>query len=124
MIRHGSAPAYRVVRNLHKLSLAVALVAAAATGSAAASSSSPGPIVRIQDIAYHPARLVVHRGQSVTWRFLDPATQHTVTSRGTRRFHSSGFRSTGSYTVRFTTPGTYRYYCRVHQFMHGTVVVR
>jgi plastocyanin len=107
--------------------LLIAIVAALVPASRSAASSSRaagGPIVRIHDIAYHPARLVVHRGRTVTWRFLDPATQHTVTSRGARRFHSSGFRFGGTFAVRFRTRGTYRYSCRVHGFMRGTVVVR
>jgi plastocyanin len=51
-------------------------------------------------------------------------TAHNVTSRGKRRFASSPSMARGTYAVRFTRPGTYRYVCTIHFGMNGTVVVR
>ena len=94
-----------------------ALVAAPAHGAGS-------HIVRIKDIDFHPATLVVHRGDRVTWRFLDHEVPHNVTSVGKRRFRSSDSKTSGTYSLRFTRPGTYRYVCTIHANMHGEIDVR
>jgi plastocyanin len=104
-----------------------ALVLAVSAGVGAASApgrSAQSRTVRIHDIGFHPSRLVIQRGDSVRWRFVDPEVSHDVTSRGHARFHSSPTRLTGSYSVRFNRPGTYRYVCTIHPNMRGSVVVR
>lgn len=105
--------------------LLVACVAAAALASPAL-AGRPSWIVKIQHITFSPSRLVLNRGESVTWQFLDAQllTHHNVTSIGSSRFPNSHTMLTGTYTVRFNHPGTYRYMCTIHDFMHGTVVVR
>jgi plastocyanin len=103
--------------------LVVAAVAAAAVMAAPAHGAG-GRTVQIKDIDFHPARLVVHRGDQVTWRFLDAEVSHNVTSVGRLRFRSSGSRMTGAYSVRVTRKGTYRYVCTIHANMRGRIVVR
>ncbi|MEA2492672.1 MAG: hypothetical protein QOJ29_583 [Thermoleophilaceae bacterium] len=107
--------------------LVAALVVAAPAGVGAASAparSAQTRTVRIHDIGFHPSRLVIKRGDSVRWKFVDPEVSHNVTSRGHARFHSSPTRLTGSYRTRFTRRGTYRYVCTIHPNMRGSVVVR
>lgn len=110
------------------LALAVGAILAATAYPAIATPQAGAArthVVRVKDIDYHPARLAIRRGERVTWRFLDgPATKHSVTSSGSHRFHSSHEQFGGSYSVRFTRRGTYRYHCTVHDFMSGSVVVR
>jgi plastocyanin len=81
-------------------------------------------VVAIHDIDFHPARLNARRGDTVTWRFEDPSVSHNVTSVGASRFHSSPSKLTGTWSVRFTKSGTYRYVCTIHPGMAGRVVVR
>ena len=50
------------------------------------------------------------------------AHPHTVTDRG-GKFDSGDIAPGGTYSVTFQTPGTYRYYCKHHQGMEGTIVV-
>jgi plastocyanin len=110
-----------------KAGVLAALVLATSAGVGVASTparSAQTRTVRIHDIGFHPSRLVVHRGDSVRWRFVDPEVSHNVTSRGHARFHSSPTRLTGSYSVRFKRRGTYRYVCTIHPNMRGSVVVR
>ena len=106
----------------HIAAVIAALVAAVMT--AATGHAAPRRTVRIHDIDFHPSTLVVHRGDEVTWRFLDPEVSHNVTSVGRTRFRSSGSRMTGTYSVRFTRKGTYRYVCTIHANMRGRIVVR
>lgn len=96
---------------------------ASATGASAASTKT----VHIVDISYTPRKLTVSRGTTVRWSWEDQIIAHTVTSTGSKRFQSSPQKMTGSYKVRFTRAGTYRYHCMVHPnvaAMKGTIVVR
>lgn len=104
----------------------LALVAALTAGPLAAAPAGAGTTVqvRIKNIDFSPRTVSIRRGASVTWRFLDAETPHNVTSRGTKRFRSSPTKKSGTYTVRFTRAGTYRYVCTIHFNMAGKVVVR
>src|SRR3989449_3576078 len=81
-------------------------------------ASSPYPAGPL----FPPANLTVTVGKTVTWLHQTTVT-HTVTSDGSSLF-DSGFMPTGAtFQFTFTMPGTYPYYCTVHPFMKGTVVV-
>ena len=68
------------------------------------------------------AAVQVKVGKTVTWVNKDTVT-HTVTSDASSLF-DSGFMPTGAtFQFTFTTAGTYPYYCTVHPFMKGTIVV-
>src|SRR5207244_3707353 len=71
---------------------------------------------------FSPANLTVKVGKTVTWVNKDTVT-HTVTSDGSSLF-DSGFMPTGAtFQFTFTAAGTYPYYCTVHPYMKGTIVV-
>jgi plastocyanin len=72
---------------------------------------------------YHPANLTVTVGTNVAWTNTS-AAPHTVT--GVSGGPSSGTLLPGTrYTFKFTSPGTFTYFCTIHGFavMHGTVTV-
>jgi plastocyanin len=98
------------------------LAVAAATGAPAGASSSH--TVRIKDIDFNPRATTVHRGDTVRWVWLDGSTPHNVKSRGASSFRSSPTKTRGTYTVRFTRAGTYKYVCTIHFNMKGKIVVR
>lgn len=101
-----------------------------------------------QGLQLYPASITVNAGDTVTWTYAS-AEPHTVTFLGAGQatpppptdpsaprpaggstydgstYASSGFIALGfSYSLRFTKPGTYTYYCLIHQpEMVGTVVV-
>ena len=100
---------------------AVAMAGAPALGSARAAATHT---VSIKDIDFTPKRLVIAKGDTVVWRFQDKVVSHNVTSRGTLRFRSSPTKQSGTYSVRFTKQGTYRYVCTIHLNMVASVVVR
>jgi plastocyanin len=72
---------------------------------------------------FAPATVTVKVGTRVTWSNLTGAP-HTVTARGTWKFASKMF--TRNHTVSFTFKkvGTYKYFCSIHPYMKGTIVVR
>ena len=88
--------------------------------------------VAIKDVAYQPATINVHPGDTVVWTHNDGSTPHSVTSDAGsgEAFDSSptcpasGCMTQGEvFTHTFNTIGTFAYHCRVHSSMHGTVIV-
>jgi len=80
--------------------------------------------VRVKDISFGPSRVTIRRGSAVTWRFLDDPTFHNVSPITRHAFKGSRDMRTGSFTVRFRSPGRYRYHCTLHPLaMKGVVVV-
>lgn len=77
--------------------------------------------VKIYNFAFGPARLVVSPGAKIIWTNLD-SDPHTVTS--TKNIWTSDALDTGNTYARvFKKTGSFAYYCEVHPFMHGTVIV-
>jgi plastocyanin len=101
-------------------------------------STPAGPVVNLSSLMFHPTMTTVKVGTTVTWRNDDPIT-HTVTS---GRFEgvdeTTGLRSSQdpdgtfeakldgkgkTFSFTFTKPGTYTYYCDIHQGMNATITV-
>jgi len=80
--------------------------------------------VKLQNIAFSSKSISIPKGTLVTFRWLDEATDHDVSSVGAKRFKSIGARSSGSRSVRFFKAGTYRYVCTLHPGMSGRITVR
>jgi plastocyanin len=77
--------------------------------------------VSIVNFAFDPAVLEVPAGTTVIWTNNGGAT-HTVTS-SDGIWDSGGIASGGSFSVTFTEPGTYNYFCGIHTSMTGTIIV-
>jgi len=77
--------------------------------------------VAAADDRFEPPTLNVQPGTTVRWT-NNGKHPHTVTDRG-GKFDSGDIAPGGSYTVTFSTPGTYKYYCKQHKGMEGTIVV-
>ena len=94
-----------------------------ATVENAAGSSTPG----CEPDCFIPSTVVITVGGTVTWENTDTAA-HTSSS-GTPAdgpdgvFDSSLIMSGGSFSHTFDTAGTYDYFCMVHPWMEGTVIV-
>lgn len=86
----------------------------------ATSAATKPRAVTISGSAYHPASISVKKGTKVVWTNKDDMP-HTVT--GTGAFHSPTLGPGKSYSFTFTKTGTFSYHCKIHPFMHGTVVV-
>src|SRR5215471_12970993 len=71
---------------------------------------------------YSPANFTVKIGTTVTWVNHD-GTTHTVTTKGSNLFDSGNIPTGGSFSYQFTQAGTYEYYCTIHPWMTGTIVV-
>ena len=97
----------------------------AATVTNAPGSSTPG--CEETDSCFIPSTVVITVGGTVTWDNTDNAA-HTSSS-GTAAdgpdgvFDSSLIMAGGSYSHTFDTAGTFDYFCMVHPWMEGTVIV-
>ena len=96
--------------------LLIALLAAPAGAAAPAS-----PAVQVKDDAFVPATLTVSAGQTVTFT-NDDDDAHTVTSTN-GEFDSKGLDTNGVWRHTFVKPGAYAYFCELHPFMKGKIVV-
>ena len=78
--------------------------------------------IGIKQFKYGPSMLTVPVGTTVTWVNRDEEP-HTVTS-GTGAFSSAGLVNDDTFVRTFTKPGTYQYFCSIHPYMKGTLVVK
>ncbi|HEX3368860.1 MAG TPA: cupredoxin family copper-binding protein [Candidatus Cybelea sp.] len=84
--------------------------------------ASASPAVEIRNDAFLPATLTVNSGQSVTFT-NDDDDAHTVTATD-GAFDSKGLDTSGTWRHTFAKPGVYKYFCELHPFMKGTIVVK
>jgi plastocyanin len=77
--------------------------------------------ITIQDFVFHPASLAVSPGTTVIWTNKD-SDPHTVDS-ATNLWSSEALDTDGQYHRVFRTAGTFRYYCSIHPFMRGLIIV-
>jgi plastocyanin len=99
----------------------------------------PGAAVHMTDARrFEPGQVKVRRGDTVTWQNRSSLT-HTVTDDGSKArrreswalpdgaasFDSGSVAPGGTWSHRFTVPGTYRYFCQPHEAdgMNATVEV-
>lgn len=77
--------------------------------------------VTIHNFAFGPARLVVSPGTRVVWTNTD-SDPHTVTG-DKGDWSSDALDTNGQFTRVFSTAGTFPYHCKIHPYMHGTIIV-
>jgi YVTN family beta-propeller protein len=75
---------------------------------------------RIDRFAFEPT-ITAAPHQTITWTNAD-AVPHTVTS-ADRVWASGNLANGDTYSVALDAPGTYAYFCSLHPYMRGTVVV-
>jgi plastocyanin len=106
-----------------KMRIASILAAVLLTGSPlAAPAATTGPTVHIKNFMFVPATLTVAPGTTVSF-VNDDEEPHTVTST-VKAFDSEGLDTHQTFKQKFAKAGTYLYFCEVHPYMHGTVIVK
>ena len=106
---------------------ALFLIGAACTWGAGSDPAEETPAVgvtevRMEDIAFAPANIVVDAGTTVTWTNFD-GEAHTVTSDEGDELDSELIGKSETFSHTFDTPGEYLYHCEPHSNMHGLVTV-
>jgi plastocyanin len=83
---------------------------------------APGTVA-IVDFEFLPRQLIVAVGETVTWRNDDPY-DHWVVGTEPDVLDTGQLSQAQSHDTRFSQAGTYRYYCNIHNYMKGEVIVR
>jgi plastocyanin len=81
----------------------------------------PGQVL-IRDYELLPPTVTVAAGGTVTWQNADDVDHWMLTDDGTT-VDSGTITGGQSYVTTLSTPGTYAYYCDIHNSMTGTIVV-
>ncbi len=103
---------------------AVALAARAQSTPPATAPAAKEAAVEIDNFTFKPASLEIPVGTKVTWTNKDDVP-HTATSSDDKpAFDSKTLDTDDHYSFTFTTPGTFKYYCKVHPHMTGTIIVK
>lgn len=75
------------------------------------------------EFAFQPGEIRVPAGQRITWVNCETnGAPHTSTADG-GEWQSALLQPGDRFTQEFLTPGSFSYFCEVHPFMTGTVVV-
>jgi plastocyanin len=89
--------------------------------------------VTIRNFAFSPTPVTIAQGDTVTWHWAGPDTNHSVTSDPNQAdsFDSDPLKNPtpadhppgDTFDHTFNTAGSFTYFCKVHTGMHGKVVV-
>jgi plastocyanin len=79
------------------------------------------PAVTVADFHFSPSSTTIHVGDTITWTNDGPSS-HTATARN-GGFDTGVLKKGHSASHTFTQAGTFTYFCQIHPFMHGTIVV-
>jgi len=118
---------WKITGSLAAVGLAAALFAVMPKGptmggTAAAAGAANSAAIQIDNFHYTPPSLVVTPGTTVTWTNADDSP-HTVREKD-GKFKSAALDTDDSFSQTFTAPGEYEYFCSIHPYMTGKIVVK
>jgi plastocyanin len=90
--------------------------------TSAAEPVSTGTEIKIDNFVFQPAEMTIKAGTQVTWTNKDDIP-HTVDSTE-GKFKSAALDTDEKFQFRFTEPGEYPFFCRMHPKMTGKIVVQ
>jgi plastocyanin len=115
---HAPTRRPRVRQDLH---LATTRPRTAARHRPVAHQAAGDPGVTIADFHFTAPSTTVHVGDTITWTNDGPSAHTATASNGS--FDTGTLNKGQSASHTFTQTGTFTYICRIHPFMHGTIVV-
>ncbi len=87
-----------------------------------ASAEATQSTVSIQNMQFMPPQITIPAGTTVVWMNQEASLAHTITS-DTGLWDSGEVQPGQTFSFTFMNPGTFTYHCKIHPFMHGTIVV-
>ena len=81
-----------------------------------------GAVIELSDVTLKPRVVEITEGGSVVWINRD-RTAHQLVSLAPNVFETPRMNEGESHVQSFTKPGTYPYFCTIHNEMKGTIVV-
>ena len=98
------------------------LVAAAPQAPPADADKANSAAIQIDNFHYSPATLMVAAGTTVTWT-NDDDSPHSVREKD-GKFKSAALDTDDKFSQTFAAPGEYEYFCSIHPYMTGKIVVK
>jgi plastocyanin len=115
-----------IASSLVSMGLASLLVAATpgvlSAGDMAVQAGAQAAAIQIDNFHYTPPSLVVAPGTTVTWTNADDSP-HTVREKD-GKFKSAALDTDDTFSQTFTASGEYEYFCSIHPYMTGKIVVK
>lgn len=102
--------------------LAAGLPSLGAAGNAVVDAGAKTTTIDIDNFAFAPPDLTIAAGTTVTWKNEDDEV-HRVTD-DHKALSSAALDTDDSYSHTFTKPGVYHYFCSVHPYMVGKIIVK
>jgi plastocyanin len=96
--------------------------AAVAGGAAAVAAAAQTATIQIANFKFGPPDLTVAAGTKVTWKNADDSPHRVADRNGA--YTSPALDTDDSFSHTFATPGVYKYFCSLHPYMVGTIVVK
>jgi plastocyanin len=78
--------------------------------------------VMVENFSFQPGTLTVKAGTTVTWVNHDDEP-HTV-NENNKTFKSGTLDTDAKFSYKFTSPGSYSYFCSLHPRMTGQIIVK
>jgi plastocyanin len=99
-----------------------ARVAGNPPSAAAGPPAATGTEVNIDNFAFNPAVITVKAGTQVIWINKDDIPHTVDSSEG--KFKSAALDTDEKFEFKFSEPGEYPFFCRMHPKMTGKVIVQ
>ena len=119
-------PHWRIMGSLAAVGFAGALFAVMpkgpSMGETPTAAATNAAAVQIDNFHYTPPSLVVAPGTTVTWT-NDDDSPHSVREKD-GKFKSAALDTDDKFSQTFTAPGEYEYFCSIHPYMTGKIVVK
>lgn len=98
------------------------LPAIGAHDAAAVASAAQIATIQIANFKFGPPDLTVAAGTTVTWKNADDSPHRIAANNGA--YASPALDTDDSFSHTFATAGVYKYFCSLHPYMVGTIVVK
>lgn len=108
--------------SLFLISIIICFYACSKSGSGTNPPAATPNTVSIENFSFNSASLTVPAGTKITWTNNDNVT-HTVTA-DDNSFSSGNLAKGATFSMTFTTAGTYSYHCQIHPMMIAKIVVQ
>ncbi len=119
----GRPPTWLLALAVPVIALIAILVTRAVEGPSSSTVTRTGAnAVVIQNFAFHPQKLTVAKGTTLKVRNADN-TVHTFSAKN-GSFDTGELDSGKNATVALQQSGTFSFFCKIHNFMTGAVVVK
>jgi plastocyanin len=102
--------------------VAAAIPAVGASDLAAVTTAAHSVTVQIDNFTFAPPDLTVTAGTTVIWKNADDSPHRIADINGA--YASAALDTDDSFSHTFATPGVYKYFCSLHPYMKGKIVVK